>query len=80
MTGRLIISGPDIVSRGFVYVKESEELMEQVKQLSVNIIEEYLGSWDDIDEIQIKTRLKDEISEFLFCETHRNPMVIPVII
>ena len=54
--------------------------MEQVKQLSVNIIEEYLGSWDDIDEIQIKTRLKDEISEFLFCETHRNPMVIPVII
>ena len=80
MTGRLIISGPDIVSRGFVYVKESEELMEQVKQLSVNIIEEYLGSWDDIDEIQIKTRLKDEISEFLFCETHGNPMVIPVII
>lgn len=80
MTGRLIISGPDIVSRGFVYVKESEELMDQVKQLSVNIIEEYLGSWDDIDEIQIKTRLKDEISEFLFCETHRNPMVIPVII
>lgn len=79
-TGRMIISGPDIVSRGFVYVKESEELMEDVKRLSVNIIEEYLGAWGDIDEMQIKARLKEEISEYLFNETHRKPMVLPVII
>lgn len=77
---RMIISGPDIVSRGFVYVKESEELMDDVKRLSVNIIEEYLGAWGDIDEMQIKARLKEEISKYLFNETHRNPMILPVII
>lgn len=77
---RMIISGPDIVSRGFVYVKESEELMDDVKRLAVNIIEEYLGAWGDIDEMQIKARLKEEISKYLFNETHRNPMVLPVII
>lgn len=77
---RTIISGPDIVSRGFVYVKESEELMDDVKRLAVNIIEEYLGAWGDIDEMQIKARLKEEISKYLFNETHRNPMILPVII
>lgn len=78
--GRVIISGPDIVSRGFVYVKESEELMDDVKRLAYNIIEEYLGAWGDIDEMQIKARLKEEISKYLFSETHRNPMILPVII
>ncbi|MBR2370592.1 MAG: ribonuclease J [Clostridia bacterium] len=78
--GRVIISGPDVVSRGFVYVKESEHLMEDVRKMAKNIIEKHLYSWDDIDYAHLKSRLKDGISGYLYEQTHRNPMIIPVIL
>ena len=78
--GRVIISGPDVVSRGFVYVKESEHLMEDVRKMAKNIIEKHLYSWADLDYAHLKSRLKDGISSYLYEQTHRNPMIIPVIL
>lgn len=75
---REVISGPDIVSRGFVYVKESDELMAQLDNVVCNVLENcyVLGvkDWNTI-----KTRIKDGVSKFLYNKTHRSPMVLPII-
>ena len=73
-----IISGPDIVSRGFVYVRESEELMEKARELARDAIEE---CFDDgiTDWMQIKNRVKDSLTKYLYGKTHRKPMILPVI-
>ncbi len=76
---RLLISGPDIVSRGFVYVRESEALMEEVKALAMDAIIDCLDNSDIYDRMQLKTRVKDELSKFLYSKTKRKPMVLPVI-
>ena len=76
---RLLLSGPDIVSRGFVYVREAEELMEEVKHLAMDCIIDCLDNTDIYDRIQIKTKVKDELSKFLYQKTKRKPMVLPVI-
>lgn len=74
----LIMSGPDIVSRGFVYVKESEQLMAQARQIAVNAVEKALSK-RIIDFVQIKNLIRDELSKFIFKETKRKPMILPVI-
>lgn len=75
---REVVSGPDIVSRGFVYVKESDELMEQLENVVCNVLENcyVLGvkDWNTI-----KTRIKDSVAKFLYNKTHRSPMVLPII-
>ena len=76
---RLLLSGPDIVSRGFVYVRESEALMEEVKALAMDAIIDCLDNSDIYDRMQLKTRVKDELSKFLYSKTKRKPMVLPVI-
>lgn len=74
-----IVSGPDVVSRGFVYVKESEELMNELKELAYDIIERC--NMNNIrDWMTIKTRIKDGVSKFLFTRTKRSPMVLPIIL
>lgn len=76
---RLLISGPDIISRGFVYVREAEELMEQAKSIATNAIISCLDGGGSFDRMQLKTRVKDELSKFLYSKTKRKPMVLPVI-
>jgi ribonuclease J len=77
---KLLISGPDIVSRGFVYVRESEDLMDEVKQIATDTIERcLLRRRDTVDRMEIKTAVKDELSKFLYSKTKRKPMVLPVI-
>ena len=76
---RLLLSGPDIVSRGFVYVRESEALMDEVKEIAMNAIINCLDGSDIYDRMQLKTRVKDELSKFLYSKTKRKPMVLPVI-
>ena len=76
---RLLISGPDIVSRGFVYVREAEELMDAAKSIAMNTIIDCLDNCDVYDRMQLKTRVKDELSKFLYSKTKRKPMVLPVI-
>lgn len=73
-----VLSGPDIVSRGFVYVRESEELIASARNLSCRIIEEtYNSSYHDWN--TVKTTLRDEVSHMMYEKTKRNPMILPVI-
>lgn len=75
---REVLSGPDVVSRGFVYVKESEELMNELKELVCDVLEKcYINNTRDFN--AIKTKIKDQVSKFLFVRTHRSPMILPVI-
>ena len=73
-----IVSGPDVVSRGFVYVKESEELMAKVKELASISIEKALTKRSR-DWAGIKNQVKDDVAKFIFKETKRRPMILPII-
>lgn len=73
-----IVSGPDVVSRGFVYVRESETLMDDVKR----VIREEVKMFEDEgvrDWSTIKSTLKDDLRDYIFQRTKRNPMILPII-
>ena len=76
---RMVLSGPDVVSRGFVYVRENEELMEEAKQVVKRSLESALNSRDRGDRMRLKTRVRDDLSKFLYQKTGRKPMILPVI-
>ena len=73
-----VVSGPDIVSRGFVYVRESESLMETARTLAYEAIDsctsQGIREWG-----VIKTKVRDALSKFLYEETRRRPMILPII-
>lgn len=73
-----IVSGPDLISRGFVYVRESEELMEQARQIARDVISESLDE-RNYDFNEIKNRIKDKMTRFLSAKTGRKPMILPII-
>ena len=73
-----IVSGPDVVSRGFVYVKESEELMARVKEIATQSILKVMTKRNR-DWTTIKNNIKDDVAKFVFKETKRKPMILPVI-
>ncbi len=73
-----VVSGPDIVSRGFVYVRESEELMEDLREVSMWAIENCVDN-DIRDWASIKARVRDEISRLVYDKTRRSPMILPII-
>lgn len=73
-----ILSGPDVVSRGFVYVRESEELIDDAKRLAQTILEDC--AYNNIREWSvIKTKIRDEVSHLMYERTKRSPMILPVI-
>ena len=74
-----ILSGPEIVSRGFVYVRESEELMDNARKIAIRAIEDELDGDGFVDRIQLKNRVKDDLAKFLYTQTKRKPMILPVI-
>lgn len=74
----LLLSGPEIVSRGFVYVRESEELMDEVRRIAAAAINGSLRRSGN-DWYEIKNRVKDDITRFLYSRTKRKPMVLPII-
>ncbi len=75
---REIISGPDVVSRGFVYVKESEELLAGLNEHVCDILERcYMTGVRDW--ATIKQRIKDGAAKYLYTRTHRSPMILPII-
>ena len=78
MDGRMIASGPDIVSRGFVYVKESEELMREARSIAEEALMRLLNK-GVTDRINLKTVIKDDLAKFIYKETKRKPMILPVI-
>ena len=73
-----ILAGPDVVSRGFVYVRESEELMTEAQKLLTETLQDCLDrnmkDWNTI-----KGRMKDNLSDFIFTKTKRSPMILPII-
>lgn len=73
-----IVSGPDVVSRGFVYVRENEELMESLRSIAQNALEKCLDSGKS-DWTQMKNAVKDELSRTIYQKTKRRPMILPVI-
>lgn len=74
-----LVSGPDIVSRGFVYVRESEELMDDVRTIAGDTISECID--EGINEwAMIKAQVKDDLSKFIYGRTKRRPMILPIIL
>jgi len=73
-----LISGPDIITRGFVYVKESEELMDELKRVVLESLDS-CASHHITDWSSIKGRVKANLSGYLYKTTKRSPMIIPVI-
>ena len=76
--GNVIVSGPDIVSRGFVYVRESDELMEEARQVVDDalqgLVDRGITDWG-----KIKTTTKDVLSDYVWKKTKRSPMILPII-
>lgn len=72
------VAGPDIVSRGFVYVRESEQLMDEARNVVKQALDKCVGS-NIRDWTTIKTTIKDSLSSFIFRKTRRSPMILPII-
>ena len=73
-----VVTGPDIISRGFVYVRESEELIEQAKEQVLKAIagcKDEFGGWS-----VMKNAIRDELKDYLYQQTKRSPMVLPIIV
>lgn len=73
-----VVAGPDIISRGFVYVRESEELMDEARNVMTTVLdncnERDLKEWGTL-----KTKLRDVLSDFIYAKTKRSPMILPII-
>ena len=76
--GTEVVAGPDVISRGFVYVRESENLMDDVKQMLIELVRECetreLRDW-----ATIKSLIKDNLKTHIYQKTKRNPMILPII-
>ena len=71
---------PDIISRGFVYLRESKELLKETRKRVIGIIDRAAGSGGAVNWTYVKEELRNKIGKFLFLKTKRRPMVLPVII
>ena len=75
---QVILSGPDVVSRGFVYMREAEELMDDIRRITRESVEgcrfQYSNDWN-----YIKNSIKNNISRYIYETTNRNPMIMPII-
>ena len=80
-TTKQILAGPEILTRGFVYVKESAELLEETQNICMNVINENIASMeaDKIDYNSIKNDIRDKLGKYFYNETECKPMVITVI-
>ena len=73
-----MLTGPDIITRGFIYVKESEELIAQLQEVAMEAIERCQRK-NVRDWTAIKSAIKNDLSGYLYKTTKRNPMILPVI-
>ena len=79
VTTKEVISGPDIISRGFVYVKESEQLIDEAKQFVKDIIADYSMQDRKKGKTDIKIKIREELGKMMYQKTMRNPMILPVV-
>ena len=73
-------NSPDIISRGFVYLRESKELLRETRKRTIQIVNRAVGSGRAVNWAYLKAELRDKIGQFLFEKTQRRPMVLPVVI
>jgi len=71
---------PDIISRGFVYLRESKELLRETRKRAIAIVNKAIGSGKAVNWAYVKDELRNKIGQFLFEKTQRRPMVLPVVI
>ena len=74
----VVLAGPDIVSRGFVYVREAEELLDEARAIVSDSVEKCLDK-NITDWSKIKNIIKDDLSEYLWKKIKRNPVILPII-
>ena len=74
-----LLAGPDIVSRGFVYVRESEAMMDEARHLLTEAVENTLSSQRNADWSKIKMVIRDTLNEYIWKKTKRRPMILPII-
>ena len=76
-TGK-VLAGPDLVSRGFVYVRENESLMDGAQSIVENAldrcVEEHVRDWNSV-----KTRVREALSSYIYRRTKRSPMILPIL-
>jgi len=75
-----IRGSPDIISRGFVYLRESKDLLHQTRLITKKVVEHATQNMHPINWDWVKNSLRDDVGKFLFQKTHRRPMVLPVVI
>ena len=75
-----ILGGPEILTRGFIYVKESQDMLEETKEISREVIENSIGENSGrVDYAKIKNDVRDVLGKFFYKETEAKPMIITVI-
>lgn len=79
ITGK-VRQSPDIISRGFIYLKESKELLKETRKKTIKLVEEITSSKSSINWSFVKNQIREELGSFLFEKTKRRPMVLPVVI
>ena len=77
-TGR-VKGSPDIISRGFIYLRESGDLLHQVRRRVVEIVNQSSGGGGAVNWVYVRDNVRNKVGEFLFIKTQRRPMVLPVI-
>ena len=74
-----VMQEPEVISRGFVYAKENENIVDRIKHITVKVVEYCASEGYDEWVFNAKTRLKDEVAKYVSEQTKRKPMIIPVI-
>lgn len=75
---KVILVGPEVTTRGFIYVKDSSEMIEEIKRLSLNIIERNISE-NYVEYNKIKNEIREELGKYLYHETECKPMIIAVV-
>lgn len=75
-----LVQNPDIISRGFIYLKENKEVVESIRKKVKNIVMKNYDSRTPAQEMHIKNKLRNDIGQFIFTKTERRPMILPVLI
>ena len=75
--GRVLV-GPQITSRGFIYVKENIEILQMCSTMTLDILDKHLAS-EDFEWNELKQDLREQIGKYLYQETKRRPVVLPII-
>lgn len=77
--GGYVLAGPEIITRGFIYVKESEALLDEARALALAVLERGISSKKNVDRAALRTSVRDEVAKFFFKKTKRKPMVLSLI-